>query len=59
MKIGYKSVKGKSGPKLPPAGRGNPPPPIMASMEQGKAVGRLPDQGMLQKNYFQKISDFK
>ena len=42
-------MKGKSGPKLPPAGRGNPPPPIMASMEQGKAVGRLPDQGMFRK----------
>lgn len=42
VKIGYKAVKGKSGPKLPPAGRGNPPPPIMASMEQ---IGRMPDQG--------------
>lgn len=41
VKIGYKSVKGKTGPKLPPAGRNNPPPPGMASMD----IGRLPDQG--------------
>ena len=49
-------MKGKTGPKLPPAGRGNPPPPIMASMEQGasKIVGRLPDQGMF-RLIFQKM----
>ena len=52
-------MKGKTGPKLPPAGRGNPPPPIMASMEQGasKMVGRLPDQGTFRR-FFQRNENF-
>lgn len=40
VKIGYKQIKGQTGPKLP-SSKGKLPPPVMNSMD----LGRLPDQG--------------